>query len=145
MKQIRTFMQPKEAVSRAWHLVDADGKVLGRVATEIAQKLIGKHKKEYTPHIDAGDMVVVINAAKVVVTGTKFTDKIYSRHSGYMGGLKQMTFEELQAKFPERVIEYAVSGMLPKNKLRVPRMTRLKVYAGSSHPHQANFAEEQKE
>lgn len=137
--QNKTFMQSKEAVVRQWHLVDVSDKILGRVASEIAQKLIGKHKKEYTPHIDAGDYVVVINAAAVAVTGNKPETKLYRRHSGYMGGLKEQTYGELQAKYPERIIEKAVYNMLPKNKLRSDRMTRLKVYAADQHPHKSQF------
>lgn len=133
-------MQPKEAVERSWHLIDAEGKVLGRVATEIAQKLIGKHKPTYTPHIDAGDYVVVINASKVEVTGAKASDKLYRRHSGFMGGLREKSFEELLAQQPERVIELAVTNMLPKNKLRSDRMNRLKVYPSAQHPHTAQFS-----
>lgn len=137
----KTYMQPKEVVTRNWHLVDVEGKVLGRVASEIAQKLIGKHKKEYTPHIDAGDFVVVINAEKVAVTGSKEHTKLYYSHSGYMGGLKTTTYADLQEKFPDRIIQKAVNNMIPKNKLRSDRMTRLKIYAGSDHPHKSQFAE----
>lgn len=135
----KSYTQKTSEIKRNWHLVDAKGKVLGRLATDIATKLIGKNKKEYTPHIDGGDYVVVINAAEIEVTGSKETDKIYYRHSGYPGGLKQRSLEELRAQFPERIIENAVRNMLPKNKLQGPRMTRLKVYAGSDHNHQSQL------
>lgn len=135
----KSYTQKTSEIKRNWHLVDAKGKVLGRLATDIATKLIGKNKKEYTPHIDGGDYVVVINAAEIEVTGSKETDKIYYRHSGYPGGLKQRSLEELRAQFPERIIEKAVRNMLPKNKLQGPRMTRLKVYAGSDHKHQSQL------
>ena len=132
-------MQKTSDVKREWHIVDAQDKILGRLATDIAQKLIGKHKKEYTPHIDAGDYVVVINAEKIAVTGNKEEQKKYYRHSGFPGGLKVRTLGELRETFPERIIEKAVKNMLPKNKLQSPRMTRLKVYAGAEHPHETHF------
>ena len=132
-------MQKTSDVKREWHIVDAQDKILGRLATDIAQKLIGKHKKEYTPHIDAGDYVVVVNAAQIAVTGNKEEQKKYYRHSGFPGGLKVRTLGELRETFPERIIEKAVKNMLPKNKLQSPRMTRLKVYAGAEHPHETHF------
>lgn len=135
----KTYMQKTSDVKREWHIVDAQDKILGRLATDIAQKLIGKHKKEYTPHIDAGDYVVVINAEKIAVTGNKEEQKKYYRHSGFPGGLKVRTLGELRETFPERIIEKAVKNMLPKNKLQSPRMTRLKVYAGAEHPHETHF------
>ncbi len=134
---MRTFMQRKEDVQREWFIVDATGKTLGRLATEIAKVLMGKHKPTYTPHVDGGDFVVVINAEKVFVTGKKLTDKIYYKHTGYMGHLKETTLKEMLEKKPEEVIRLAVRGMLPKNKLRDRRMKRLKVYAGPEHPHKA--------
>ncbi len=134
---MRTFMQRKEDVQREWFIVDATGKTLGRLATEIAKVLMGKHKPTYTPHVDGGDFVVVINAEKVFVTGKKLTDKIYYKHTGYMGHLKETTLKEMLEKKPEEVIRLAVRGMLPKNKLRDKRMKRLKVYAGPEHPHKA--------
>lgn len=137
-------MQKRAEVKRNWHLVDADSQVLGRVATQIAEKLIGKSKPTYTPHIDAGDYVVVINAAKVKVTGNKGADKIYYSYSGFPGGLRQMTFDELMAKQPEKIIENAVYNMLPKNKLRSDRMTRLKVYPTADHKHQSQIVAEEK-
>ncbi|MCA9369220.1 50S ribosomal protein L13 [Candidatus Woesebacteria bacterium] len=132
-------MQKTSDVKREWHLVDAKDKVLGRLASEIAEKLIGKHKKEYTPHIDAGDYVVVINASEIAVTGDKEESKKYYRHSGFPGGLKVRTLGELRETFPERIIEKAVKNMLPKNKLQSPRMTRMKVFAGAEHPHGTHF------
>lgn len=135
----KSYTQKTSSVVRKWHVIDAKDQVLGRLATTIATKLIGKDKRTYTPHIDAGDYVVVINAAEVVVTGNKEQDKNYYRHSGFPGGLKKRTLSELKAQFPERVIEAAVKNMLPKNKLQSPRMVRLKVYAGSEHKHQSQL------
>ncbi len=131
----KSYTQKAADVKREWHVVDAKGKILGRVATEVATKLIGKNKKEYTPHIDSGDYVVVINAKEVAVTGNKEEDKMYYRHSNFPGGLKSQNLAKARALNPERIIENAVQGMLPKNKLQDPRMTRLKVYAGSEHKH----------
>lgn len=132
-------MQKTAQVEHKWHLVDVKGKVLGRIATDIATLLIGKNKPTYTPHIDAGDYVVVINAAEIEVTGKKKSDKIYYSHSGHPGGIKEINFEDLLAKFPTRVIEKAVYNMLPKNKLRQDRMMRLKIYAGTEHKHQSQL------
>ncbi len=134
---MKTFMQRKEDVQRDWYVVDATGKTLGRLASEIAKILMGKHKPTYTPHVDGGDFVVVVNAEKVFVTGKKLDKKVYYWHTGYPGGLKQTTLRELLQKKPEEVIRLAVRGMLPKNKLRDRRMKRLKVYAGPEHPHKA--------
>ncbi len=134
---MKTFMQRKEDVQREWYLVDATGKTLGRLASEIAKILMGKHKPTYTPHVDGGDFVVVVNAEKIHATGKKLNQKIYYRHTGYPGGLKQATLREMLEKKPEEVIRLAVRGMLPKNKLRDRRMKRLKVYAGPEHPHKA--------
>ena len=139
----KTFVQKAETVIRAWHLIDAKGKILGQVATEIAAKLIGKHKPDYTPHVDCGDIVVVINASDIVVTGSKAQSKQYFNYSGFPGGLKITTFEELLQKYPERVIENAVHGMIPSNKLRTGRMKRLKIYAQAEHVHQAQFGQAQ--
>ena len=133
---MKTYSQKTAEVQRDWHLVDVKGQVLGRIATQIAQKLIGKHKPTYTPHIEAGDYVVVINAAEVVLTRNKADQKVYMSHSGYPGGLKEVPFKKMIAEQPEKVIQSAVSNMLPKNRLRQVRMNRLKVYAGSNHPHQ---------
>jgi len=134
---MKTFMQRKEDVQREWYLVDATGKTLGRLASEIAKILMGKHKPTYTPHVDGGDFVVVVNAEKIHATGKKLDKKIYYRHTGYPGGLKETTLREMLQKKPEEVIRLAVRGMLPKNKLRDRRMKRLKVYAGPEHPHKA--------
>ncbi len=134
---IKTFMQKPADVQREWHVVDAKGRILGQVATEIAVKLLGKNKPTFTPHVDSGDYVIVINASQVEVTGNKATDKIYYTYSGYAGGLKKKTYAEVMAKHPERIIEKAVYNMLPDNTHRSSRMTRLKVYAGAEHPHQS--------
>ena len=134
---MKTYSAKAESVERDWFLIDADGKTLGRLATEIARRLRGKHKAVYTPHVDTGDYIVVINAEKVKVTGNKAKDKMYYNHSGYMGGLKQINFEDLIQKAPERVIEAAVKGMLPKNPLGRAMYRKLKVYAGANHKHTA--------
>lgn len=124
-------------IRRAWHLVDADGQILGRLAAAVAHRLRGKHKPSFSPHLDVGDFVVVVNAAKVRVTGGKETDKLYRRHSGYPGGLRERTFREVRAKDPRRPLEAAVRGMLPKGPLGRAMFRKLKVYGGSSHPHGA--------
>ena len=134
---MKTFSAKPASVTRDWYVVDADGKTLGRMASEIASRLRGKHKAEYTPHVDTGDYIVVINAEKVKVTGKKTTDKIYYRHTGYPGGIRQINFEKLQAINPERVIEKAVKGMLPRNPLGRAMFRKLKVYAGNEHNHAA--------
>ena len=133
----KTYSQKPSEVSRRWVLIDASQAPLGRVSTVIAKHLIGKYKPSYTPHIDGGDYVVVINAEKTVVTGNKETGKIYYRHTGFPGGIKDATVAEVREKFPERLIESAVKGMLPKNKLQAERMKRLRVFAGSDHAHAA--------
>lgn len=137
----KTYSQKPSEVARRWILIDAADAPLGRVATQIAKYLIGKYKPTYTPHIDGGDYVVVINASQAVVTGAKETDKIYYRHTGFPGGIKDASLKEVREKFPERIIENAVAGMLPKNKLSPERMKRLKVYAGSEHNHAAQTPE----
>ncbi|MCP3662040.1 MAG: 50S ribosomal protein L13 [Gammaproteobacteria bacterium] len=124
-------------VRRDWHLIDADGKTLGRLSTEIARRLRGKHKPEYTPHVDTGDYIVVINAEKIRVTGNKMKGKMYHHHTGYVGNLKSISLEKLLDKAPERVIETAVKGMLPKNPLGRAMFRKLKVYAGAEHQHAA--------
>lgn len=134
---MKTFTAKPETVKRDWYVVDADGKTLGRLATEIARRLRGKHKAEYTPHVDTGDYIIVVNAKKVAVTGNKREDKIYYRHTGYIGGIKQATFEEMIARHPERVIEIAVKGMLPKGPLGRAMYRKMKVYAGSDNNHAA--------
>lgn len=136
----KTYSQPKEAVSHEWHLVDAKDQIVGRLATQIATKLIGKHKPTYSAHIDGGDNVVVINAAQVVVTRTKDQKKLYVSHSHQPGGLKVKTFSELKEQNPTELVRHAVYSMLPKNRLRTGRMNRLKVYADDQHPHGTHFA-----
>lgn len=134
---MKTLSAKPEAVKRDWYVVDATGKTLGRLSTEIAHRLRGKHKAEYTPHVDTGDYIVVINAEKVTVTGKKASDKIYHRHTGFIGGLKSISFEKLIDKAPERVIQGAVKGMLPRGPLGRAMFKKLKVYAGTEHPHTA--------
>lgn len=134
---MKTFSAKPETVERDWYIVDAENKTLGRLSTEIARRLRGKHKPEYTPHVDTGDYIIVINAEKIRVTGRKRTDKIYHHHTGYPGGLKSISFDKLIEKAPERVIETAVKGMLPKNPLGRAMYKKMKVYAGNDHPHSA--------
>lgn len=134
---MKTFSARAEDVERQWHLIDLEGKTVGRVASEIAKLLRGKHKPIFTPHVDCGDFVVCINADKLEFTGNKLTDKMYRRHSLYPGGLKEIRAGELMEKAPEKVIEFAVQGMLPKNKLGRKIIKKLKVYAGPEHPHSA--------
>ena len=134
---MKTFVAKPETVKRDWYIVDAEGKTLGRIATEIASRLRGKHKPEYTPHVDTGDYIVVINADKVAVTGAKFTDKMYHSHTGYIGGIKSISFDKLIAKKPEMIIELAVKGMLPRGPLGRAMFRKLKVYAGTEHKHAA--------
>jgi large subunit ribosomal protein L13 len=134
---MRTFMAKKEDVQQDWYLVDAENKVLGRLASELAKILRGKNKPTYTPHVDTGDFVIVINADKVNLTGNKWKQKIYYRHSGYPGGIKSIPANELKAKRPEDLVRFAVKGMLPKNRLGRKLFKKLKVYPGSEHPHHA--------
>lgn len=134
---MKTYYAKPREVEREWLLIDATDQVLGRVAAKAAHLLKGKHKPQYTPHIDTGDFVIIINADKIKVTGVKSTDKVYYHHTGHAGGLKSETFEEAMAKHPERVIEHAVKGMLPKNTLGRAQGMKLKVYAGPDHPHAA--------
>jgi large subunit ribosomal protein L13 len=134
---MKTFVAKPETVKRDWYVVDAEGKTLGRIATEIAHRLRGKHKAEYTPHVDTGDYIIVINAEKVTVTGNKFKDKVYYAHTGFPGGLKSTTFDKLQAAKPEMIIEKAVKGMLPRGPLGRAMFRKLKVYAGTEHNHAA--------
>lgn len=134
---MKTFVAKAETVKRDWYVVDATNKVLGRLATEIARRLRGKHKPEYTPHVDTGDYIVVLNAAKVAVTGNKANDKFYHSYSGYQSGLKTTRFSDMRAQNPERVIEIAVRGMLPKGPLGRAMLRKLKVYGGDKHEHQA--------
>jgi len=134
---MKTFSAKPAEVRRDWFVIDATGKTLGRMATEIARRLRGKHKPEYTPHVDTGDYIVVVNAEKVAVTGNKQQDKMYHRHSGYPGGIKSMSFDKMVDHAPERIIEIAVKGMLPKNPLGRAMFKKLKVYAGPDHHHAA--------
>ncbi len=134
---MKTFSAKPETVKRDWYVIDAENKVLGRLSTEIARRLRGKHKPEYTPHVDTGDYIVVINAEKVAVTGNKEMGKNYYRHTGYPGGLKTISLEKQRAQHPERIIEAAVKGMLPKNSLGRAMFRKLKVYAGTEHQHSA--------
>ncbi|MDY7032147.1 MAG: 50S ribosomal protein L13 [Thermodesulfobacteriota bacterium] len=138
---MKTFTAKKEDVERKWYLVDAEGKVLGRLASNIATRLRGKHKPVYTPHVDTGDFIVVINAEKVLLTGKKLKQKVYHRHSGYPGGLKSITAEKFQQKKPEELIRLVVKGMLPKNSLGRSMIKKLKIYAGDKHPHEAQKPE----
>jgi large subunit ribosomal protein L13 len=134
---MKTFFANGETAKRDWVVVDASGKTLGRLATEVARRLRGKHKPEFTPHVDTGDYVIVINAAQIHATGNKLKDKIYWRHTEYPGGIKSTTLEKMLAEHPERVIEKAVKGMLPKGPLGYAQFRKLKVYAGAEHPHAA--------
>jgi large subunit ribosomal protein L13 len=135
--QVKTYTARAEDIKQEWFLVNAEGKTLGRLASEIAQVLRGKHKPIYTPHLDCGDFVIVVNAEKVRVTGRKLDQKMYYRHTGYPGGIKSISLRNQLQKHPERVLEAAVRGMLPKNRLGRKMFKKLKVYAGNSHPHQA--------
>ena len=137
LSTMKTYSAKPHEVEQNWLLVDAEGQTLGRMASGIATRLRGKHKAEFTPHVDTGDYVVVINAEKVRVTGNKATDKLYYSHSGYPGGLKSISFEKLQERSPEKVIKLAVKGMLPRTPLGRAMFKKLKVYAGTDHPHSA--------
>jgi large subunit ribosomal protein L13 len=134
---MKTFSAKSHEVKRDWYVVDATDKVLGRMAAEIARRLRGKHKPEFTPHVDTGDYIVVVNVDKLRVTGNKAKDKLYHRHSSYPGGLYTTNFEKLQAKHPERVLQLAVKGMLPKGPLGYAMIKKMKLYAGGDHPHSA--------
>ncbi len=134
---MKTYSARPQDVRRQWHLIDAEGKTLGRLASEIARRLRGKHKPEYTPHVDTGDYVVVINAEKIHVTGRKMSDKTYHHHTGYIGNLKSISLEKLLARKPEKVIQQAVKGMMPRGPLGRAMLGKLKVYAGADHPHAA--------
>jgi large subunit ribosomal protein L13 len=139
---MKTYIAKAESVVNDWFIVDAAGKTLGRLSAEIASRLRGKHKPEYTPHVDTGDYIVVINAAQVRVTGRKATDKIYYSHTGFVGGIKSISFKKLIEKAPERPIQTAVKGMLPKGPLGRAMFKKLKVYAGNEHPHAAQQPKE---
>ncbi|MGI6751585.1 MAG: 50S ribosomal protein L13 [Anaerovoracaceae bacterium] len=138
---MKSFIAKPHEVERKWYVVDAEGKTLGRLATEVASILRGKKKAIFTPHVDTGDYVIVVNAEKVEVTGNKRNDKVYKRHTGYPGGLRQVNFEMLQAKKPEEIIRHAVKGMMPKGKLGRQMFKKLKVYAGPEHKHGAQKPE----
>ncbi|MBN3925904.1 50S ribosomal protein L13 [Nostoc sp. NMS4] len=144
MTTVKTYLPSQASLEREWYIVDATDKRLGRLASEVAQVLRGKNKPEYTPHLDTGDFVIIINAEKVAVTGKKRTQKLYRRHSGRPGGMKTETFAKLQDRIPERILEQAVKGMLPKNSLGKQLFTKLKVYAGPTHPHDAQKPKELK-
>ncbi len=141
---MKTYTNKKAEIKRDWHVIDASGQTLGRMATEIARLLRGKHKPVYSRHLDTGDFVIVVNAAKVRVTGNKATKKVYYRHTGYPGGLKERTFEQAMDKNSARVIEHAVKGMLPKNALGRAMLRKLKVYSGPNHPHGAQIKDHSK-
>lgn len=141
---IKTYSMKEGEIDKAWQVLDADGQTLGRLATQCATLLQGKHKPTYTAHLDMGDFVVVVNASRIKVTGNKLEDKLYYRHTGYVGGLKTTPLAEMLAKDPRRVIELAVRGMLPRNKLARHLLRHLKVYAGPEHPHEAQVTGSQK-
>lgn len=142
IKRPKTYSPKMAAVIREWHLVDMSGKILGRTATLVSRLLLGKDKPTYAPHVDIGDFVVVINADKVAVSGEKMSKKLYHWHTGYPGGLRERSLGQMLQKDPQRVVEHAVSKMLPKNKLRSLRLRRLKVFTGTQHPYQDKFAQE---
>ena len=138
---MKTYSPKVKDIKREWHVIDASGEILGRLASQVAKLLMGKHKPIYFPHFDTGDYVVIINAAKIKVSGNKAKQKIYYRHSGYPGGLRSLTFEEVSSKHPTRVVELAVRGMLPHNRLGRAIFRRLKIYPGSEHPHHPQIRE----
>ncbi len=140
---MRTYSPKLKEIERQWHVIDANGQTLGEIATQTAVLLRGKHMAMFAPHIDTGNYVIVVNAAKVVVTGNKRKQKIYYRHSGYPGGLRAETFEEVMAKDPRRVVEHAVKGMLPKTTLGHAMYRKLRVYAGAEHPHQGQLVQKE--
>jgi large subunit ribosomal protein L13 len=143
-QQTKTYSLSAHDIDKAWHVIDAGGQTLGRLATHVAALLMGKHKPTYSPHLDMGDFVVIVNADKVRVTGKKLDDKVYYRHTGYMGGLKETVLGDMLQKHPNRVIELAVRGMLPRNRLSRHLLRHLKVYAGPDHPHVAQVNESRK-
>lgn len=134
---MKTYMARPLSVERRWHLIDAEGKTLGRLATEIATLLRGKHKPQYTPHVDTGDFIVVVNAEKVVVTGRKAEQKVYRRHTGYPGGLREVSYEVMMDRKPTEILRKAVKGMIPRTRLGRQQFKKLKLYAGPEHPHEA--------
>jgi len=141
IKEMKTFVAKEQEVDRKWYLVDAEDKILGRLATQIATRLRGKHKPIFTPHADTGDFIVVVNAEKVALSGKKWDKKIYYRHSGYIGGLKEISARKLLEKKPEDVLRFAVKGMLPKNSLGRRQLKKLKIYVGPDNPHEAQQLE----
>jgi large subunit ribosomal protein L13 len=136
---IKTYQPNQQQVKRSWHLVDMKDQILGRSATQIATFLMGKQKSDYSAHMDSGDYVVVVNAKDLVLTGNKVSQKVYRSHSGYPGGFKEVSYEKMSQKFPERIVEKAVAGMLPDNRLKADRMTRLFVFAGNKHKYESKF------
>lgn len=138
---MKTFSAKAETIEKKWYVVDANGKTLGRLASQLALRLRGKHKPEYTPHVDTGDFLIVLNADQLRVTGNKTQDKMYHHHTGYPGGIKSESFEKLQARQPARILEIAVKGMLPKGPLGRKMFGKLKIYAGNAHPHAAQHPE----
>ncbi|HID16508.1 MAG TPA: 50S ribosomal protein L13 [Candidatus Atribacteria bacterium] len=138
---MKTYVPKKEEIKRKWYVIDATGKPLGRLATQVANILRGKHKPIYTPFIDTGDYVIIVNAEKVVLTGNKEEQKVYYRHSGYPGGIKKIPYKKMKEKFPERVIKIAVKGMIPHNSMGRKMLRKLKVYKGEKHPHEAQMPE----
>ncbi|WBW50441.1 50S ribosomal protein L13 [Peptoniphilus equinus] len=138
---MKSYMAKASDIERKWYVIDAKDKVLGRLATEVATVLRGKHKPTYTPHVDTGDYVIVINADKIKLTGNKWQQKIHAYHTGYPGGRREVAYTEIRDKHPERIVEYAVKGMLPKSRLGRKMFTKLKVYAGETHPHEAQKPE----
>ncbi len=134
---MKTYMAKSGEVTAAWHLVDAEDKILGRMATKVAMILMGKHRPEYTPHVDTGDFVIIVNAEKIRMTGNKWNDKQYDWYTGYPGGYKSLSAEEMRKKHPDRIVFDAIRRMLPKNRIGRQMLTKLKVYAGTEHPHQA--------
>ncbi len=136
---MKTYQPKQKEIKREWHLVDAKGQVLGRVSSDVAKLLMGKNKTTYASHLDTGDFVVVINAEKVKLTGNKKAQKVYRSHSGYPGGFKEVSFEKMQKEHPERIVEHAVNGMLPDNRLKTERMKRLKVVIGEKNPYEDKF------
>lgn len=138
---MKTYIIRPNSINRKWYVIDADGKKLGRLASEIASLLRGKHKPEFTPHLDIGDYVIVINAEKIVLTGNKESQKLYRRHTGYVGNLKTISYKDMLKKHPERIVEIAIKGMIAHNKLSKQILSKLHVYSGSEHPHQAQKPE----
>lgn len=137
---MKTYAPKLTEIKRKWHVIDADGQTLGRLCSQVSKLLIGKHKAIFSPNIDTGDFVIIVNAAKIKVTGKKAREKIYYRYSGYPGGMREVTFAEMMQKHPERVIEHAIKGMLPHTRLGRAMYKKMKVYAGDKHPHQAQVA-----